>query len=222
MCGRFTQHHDADSVAARFAVQGSLLEITPRFNIAPTQPVAAVTAHGPLQERLLEPLRWGLVPSWARDSAIGNKMINARAETVAEKPAFRTALSRRRCLIPADGFYEWDRTTRQPYHFRLLGGELFAFAGIWEEWVSPDGSPLRTCALLTTEANTLVAPVHERMPVILRPENEASWLDIAHVRPADLEPFWTPFPESEMEKYPVSKRVGSPAVDEPELVEPAG
>jgi putative SOS response-associated peptidase YedK len=219
MCGRFTQHHSHDQVAARFGVQASLFETSARYNIAPTQPVAAITEHGPHRERLLEPLRWGLVPFWAKDTAIGNKLINARAETVAEKPSFRNALARRRCLIPADGFYEWDRTTKQPYHFRLRSGALFAFAGLFEEWESPDGSPLRTCTLLTTEANPLVGRIHERMPVILQPDDEDAWLDVARHKPAGIAALFRAYPEEAMQAVAVSRRVGSPAVDEPELLE---
>lgn len=222
MCGRFTQHHDQTEIEARFHVQGALFDMEPRYNIAPTQPVFAITSHGPGQERLLEPLRWGLVPFWARDTAIGNKLINARCETAAEKPSFRNALARRRCLIPADGFYEWDRTTRQPFHFRRRDGGLFAFAGLWEEWESPDGSPLRTCTVLTTAANSLVGRIHERMPVILPADGEADWLDVARCRPPDLTPFWEPYPESEMQAVAVGRRVGSVANDDPTLLEPAG
>lgn len=220
MCGRFTQQRDAAAVADRFGVQGTLFEPTPRYNVAPTQAVAAVTPHGPRQERLLEPLRWGLVPFWARDPAIGNKLINARSETVLEKPSFRHAMAKRRCLIPADGFYEWERATRQPYHFHLRGGPLFAFAGLYDEWTAPDGSPLRTCTILTTQANELVGRIHDRMPVILHPADEAAWLDVARFRPADLLPLLAPYPAEEMEATAVSKRVGSPAFDDPELVAP--
>jgi putative SOS response-associated peptidase YedK len=223
MCGRFTLHQDERDVLARFGVQDSLFtEWTARFNIAPSQPVAAVTVHGPSQARLLEPLRWGLVPSWAKDPAMGNKLINARSETVAEKPSFRSALSRRRCLIPADGFYEWERATKQPMHFRLKGGALFSFAGLYEEWIGPDGSPLRTCTLLTTRANGVVGPVHDRQPVIL-PDTDAedAWLDVAQVRPPDLIPLLEPLPDERMEAFPVGKRVGSPFVDEPSLLVPA-
>ncbi|MBB6050211.1 SOS response-associated peptidase [Armatimonas rosea] len=223
MCGRFTMHHGPDELMARFDIQGSLFEPTARYNIAPTQPVAAVTAHGPRAERLLEPLHWGLVPFWAKDTAIASKLINARSETVQEKPSFKHALSRRRCLIPADGFYEWDRKTKQPTHFRVRGGELFAFAGLYEEWHAPDGSPLRTCTVLTTEANALVAPIHERMPVILQnPDDEAMWLEVGRYKPLDLPPLFSPFPADQMDAIFVSKRVGSPANDDAELLVPVG
>lgn len=214
-------HHDTDEIRARFEVQSSLFEPQPRYNIAPTQPVAAITAHGPSAERLLEPLQWGLVPFWAKDTAIGSKLINARSETVQEKPSFKHALSRRRCLIPADGFYEWDRKTKQPTHFRVRGGELFAFAGLYEEWHAPDGSSLRTCTLLTTQANELVGKIHERMPVILQsPDDEALWLEVGRYKLFDLLPLFSPFPAAQMDASFVSRRVGSPANDTPELLAP--
>ena len=212
-------HHAGDEIRVRFDIQGSLFEPTPRYNIAPTQAVAAITGQGPSAERLLEPLQWGLVPFWAKDTAIGSKLINARSETVHEKPSFRHALSRRRCLIPADGFYEWDRATKQPTHFRVRGGELFAFAGLYEEWHAPDGSPLRTCTVLTTQANALVGKLHERMPVILQTRSdEALWLEVGRYKPADLMPLLIPFPAEEMDATPVSKRVGSPLNDDPDLL----
>ena len=209
-------HHSADDIVARFDIQGSLFEPQARYNIAPTQPVAAVTA-----ERLLEPLQWGLVPFWAKDRAIGNKLINARSETVHEKPSFKQALARRRCLIPTDGFYEWDRTSKQPTHFRVRHGELFAFAGLYEEWHSPDGSPLRTCTLLTTEANALVGRIHERMPVILQSlDDEVRWLEVGRYKPHELVPLFSPFPADQMDAVFVSKRVGSPANDDSDLLSP--
>ena len=221
MCGRFTQHHDTAAVADRFGVQGILFDAVPRYNIAPTQPVSAILEVAQTGERFLDLLRWGLVPSWAKDSAIGNKMINARSETVAEKPAFRTSLKRRRCLIPTDGFYEWDKTggTRQPYHFRRKDGELFGFAGLWDEWTAPDGSPLRTCTILTTAANAVVGPYHDRMPVILRSADaEERWLDSA-VQSADaLEPLFLPYPDDWMEAIPVSKRVNAPVNEDAGLI----
>lgn len=221
MCGRFTMYHDADEIMVRFDVQGSLFEPRAHYNIAPTQPVAAITAQGPNAERLLEPLRWGLVPFWAKDTAIASKLINARSETVQEKPSFKHALTRRRCLIPADGFYEWDRKTKQPTHFRVRGGELFAFAGLYEEWHAPnsEGSPLRTCTVLTTEANALVGQIHERMPVILQsPDDEAMWLEVGRYKPLDLQPLFAPFPADQMDAIFVSKRVGSPTNDDAELL----
>jgi putative SOS response-associated peptidase YedK len=216
MCGRFTLAVPGAQVAAQFEL-ATTPELTARYNIAPTQQVAAVRAGDAGRELAL--FRWGLVPTWAKDPSVGARMINARSETVAEKPSFRNALRQRRCLIPADGFYEWDRKTKQPTHFRVQGGALFAFAGLYEEWHSPDGSSLRTCTVLTTEANTLVAPIHERMPVILQTrDDEAMWLEVGRYKPLDLQPLFAPFPADQMEAVFVSKRVGSPVNDDAELL----
>jgi putative SOS response-associated peptidase YedK len=209
------------SIVERFAVSGVIFDAVPRYNIAPTQPVSAILAEANTGERFLDLLRWGLVPFWAKDIAIGSKMINARAETVAEKPSFRTPFKRRRCLIPSDGFYEWDKEggTRQPYHFRRKDGELFGFAGLWDEWTAPDGSPLRTCTILTTTANPVVAPYHDRMPVILTsPDIESLWLDPSITEPDALESLLVPYPPEWMEAIPVSKRVNSPVNEDSDLV----
>jgi len=221
MCGRFTQHHDTDAIVDRFGVQSVLFEPEPRYNIAPTQPVPVVVTEVSSRERILDAFRWGLVPSWAKDPSVGNRMINARAETVAEKPAFRSALTRRRCILPADGFYEWDKAggTRQPYHFHRKDGALFGFAGLWEEWRAPDGSPLRTCTLLTTSANETVGRIHDRMPVILRSaEDESKWLDPEVRRPADLLPLLAPYLDVAMEAVAVSRRVNTPTNDAADLI----
>ncbi len=222
MCGRFTLHHTLEEIEERFAAEAAG-EAAPRYNIAPTQDILVVTQNG---ARHLEPYHWGLIPSWAKDPGIGNKMINARAETLAEKPSFRTALSRRRCLIPADGFYEWQAApeglkTKTPMHIRLQDGELFAFAGLWDEWHTPDGSPLRSCTIITTSPNKVTAPVHDRMPVILRPEDEALWLDTTITQPTDLLPLLIPYPAEFMEAYAVSRQVNAPTVDNPECLAPA-
>jgi putative SOS response-associated peptidase YedK len=221
MCGRYTQHHDPEALSARFGTQANLFETEPRYNVAPKQPVAVVVTEASSHERIVDGFQWGLVPFWAKDPDIGSKMINARAETVAEKPAFRTALSRRRCIIPADGFYEWDKTggTRQPYHFRRRDGDLFGFAGLWEEWTAPDGSPLRTCAIITTAANETVGRIHERMPVILYGRDaEDLWLDEAVRDTGMVVPLLAPYPDAEMEAFPVSTRVNTPMTDDPDLI----
>lgn len=221
MCGRFTLHHDAGAVAERFGAPDVLFDLSPRYNIAPQQPVAAIRQHE--MTRTLGGFQWGLVPFWAKDPALGNKLINARAETIAEKPSFKNALVRRRCLIPADGFYEWDKTggTRQPLHFRRGDGALFAFAGLWEEWQAPDGSPLRTCTIITTTPNQIVGRVHDRMPAMLRgPADEAIWLDPSEKRPDSVLPLLGPYPDEEMEAVAVSRRVNSPATDDPALIAP--
>jgi len=220
LCGRFTQHHDQSELELRFDLGGSLFPVVPRWNIAPTQSISVVTAHGPGAERLLEPMRWGLVPFWSKDLSIGVKMINARSETAAEKPAFRTPMKRRRCLVPADGFYEWDRTSRQPYHFTVDHGGLFAMAGIWDEWIAPDGSPLRSVAVLTKAANGLVGRIHDRMPVILDSRYESAWLDSAHFGGEDLSEALLGVDEGRMEAVPVGRRVGNVVNDDPTLLEP--
>lgn len=220
MCGRYTLRVSASEVARQFLLF-DLPPLPPRFNIAPSQPVAAVRmADG---RRELAWLRWGLVPSWAKDPAIGNRTINARCETAAEKPAFRTALRRRRCLVLADGFYEWQPAAKgkkkQPYFFHFRDDRPFGFAGLWESWEGPDHSRLETCTLLTTEANAVVRPIHDRMPVIVAPENHALWLDPAVTETGPLLPLLRPFPADEMEAYPVSPLVNSPANEDPHCAE---
>ena len=217
MCGRYTQHHTGAEVSERFELRELPLDMDPQFNVAPTQTVAVVTEDG---TRALEGMKWGLVPPWAKDPSIGSRLINARAETLGEKPAFRQALKQRRCLIPADGFYEWVKmgTTKQPMHIRRRDGELFAFAGLWEEWRSPEGWPLRSCTIITVAANELVAPIHDRMPAMLLPEDEALWLDHGVTATERVLPVLRPYPAVEMEAYPVSPRVNKAGVNDPECV----
>ena len=169
-------------------------------------------------------MRWGLIPSWAKDMSIGNRAINARAETLAEKPMFRTALRRRRCLILADGFYEWVRAgkARQPMRILLTTGEPFAFAGLWETWTNPAGETIHSCTIVTTAPNDLTRPIHDRMPVILLPENESVWLNHSIEDASELNGLLTPYPASEMEAYPVSPMVNSPANDIPDIIIRAG
>jgi len=219
MCGRFTLHHPTDAVARRFDAQSVLFDIPPRYNIAPTQPVAVVRENSP---RTLEAFQWGLVPFWAKDPEIGNRLINARAETLAEKPAFKYALTRRRCLIPADGFYEWksEGSGKQPMHIRRKDGDLFAFAGLWEEWKSPDGAPLRTCAIITVAPNAMMAAIHDRMPAILRREHEAAWLDVSVKNVVEIMSLLQPYPDEEMEAYAVSRRVNAPTMEDPACIQP--
>ncbi len=230
MCGRFTLHHAQDEIAERFAAEMETpiemgTPITARYNVAPTQPVTVVTQNG---ARQLAQYRWGLVPSWAKDPAIGSRLINARVETLAEKPSFRTALSRRRCLIPADGFYEWQEADnpaeggRTPMHIKRRDGALFAFAGLWDEWHAPDGSPLRSCTIITGTPNPLVAPIHNRMPLILLPDREAPWLDATLTDRDALLSLLLPYPADWMEAYPVSRAVNAPVVDDPECIVPVG
>ncbi|GAB6877670.1 SOS response-associated peptidase [Thermaerobacter litoralis] len=217
MCGRFTLTTPSVELERRFLIdlQG---RHGPRYNVAPGQEVLAVVAAG--GERRPARLQWGFVPAWAKDPRPGP--INARAETALQRPMFRQAIRRRRCLIPADGFYEWWRRekARLPVLFRLRAGEPFAFAGLYERWDGP-GGPRWTCCILTTRPNDLVAQVHDRMPVILRPEWEEAWLD-PEVPPEDLEPAWEPYPAELMEAHPVSPRVNSPRYDDPSCLVPAG
>jgi putative SOS response-associated peptidase YedK len=217
MCGRFTLRAPASVVAAQFGLF-EMPPFTPRFNIAPTQPVAVVR-YAPEQaepQRELVWLRWGLIPSWAKDAAIGNRLINARAETVAQKPAYRAAFRYRRCLVVADGFYEWQRTDgrKQPYFIRMRDDRPFAFAGLWESWQGTEDSPIESCAILTTEPNDLMEPIHTRMPVILAADDYRRWLDPAVRQPQPLEPLLRPFPGDEMVAYPVSTYVNSPTRDD--------
>lgn len=177
-----------------------------------------ITDDGERRARLF---RWGLIPFWAKDASIGNKLINARSETIAEKPSFKHALSRRRCLIPVDGFYEWKKAAggKIPMHIRYRDGRLFSFAGLWETWTPDDQPPVSTCTILTTEPNELMAPIHNRMPVILDPKTEATWLD-PETPPAVRLELLRPFPSDELEAFPVSRRVNSPATDDESLIEP--
>ena len=172
-------------------------------------------------ERRLELLRWGLIPAWADDPAIGSRMINARSETAAEKPSFRRAFKERRCLIAADGFYEWQKTNggKQPYHLRMRDGRPFAFAGLWESWKEDGEGEIRSCTILTTDANDLVGEVHHRMPVILPPEIYDLWLDPTVREAEQLLSLLIPYPPEDMEAYPVSRRVNNPSNNEPSCVE---
>ncbi len=221
MCGRYTLKTPAKTLAEKFGLDEVPDEVQARYNVAPTQDVATViSADG---TRKLEMLRWGLIPSWADDPEIGNRMINARAEGVAEKPSFRSAFRSRRCLILADGFYEWRRENggKQPFYIHMKDDSPFAFAGLWERW--GDGGPeIRSCTIITTDANDLLAPIHNRMPVILDPESYDEWLDPDVRETGRLMPLLAPYGGDDLEAYPVSRRVNSPANDEPECVVPVG
>ncbi len=220
MCGRYTLATSVDELARQFEIGEYPASIPPSYNVAPTQNIAAVVAEG--EARKLEMLRWGLVPSWADDPEIGARMINARSETVAEKPSFRKAFRERRCLILADGFYEWRRmeSGKQPYYIRMKDERPFAFAGLWESW-GRDGDEVRSCAILTTEPNGLVRGIHNRMPVILPPENYPLWLDHDFDEREALESILESYPAGEMEAYPVSRAMNSPSHDVPGCIKPA-
>jgi putative SOS response-associated peptidase YedK len=217
MCGRFDRRQEEYEVIDRFDIQQSLFKVEPRFNIAPTQMLAVVTEHSP---RTLEGMKWGLIPHFIRASVGG--FINARAETLAEKPSFRMPLKHRRCLIPASGFYEWKKRPdgKQPMRICRTDGGLFAFAGLWEEWGQEDGEALRTCTIITVAPNALVAPIHNRMPAILQREDEALWLDRSVTDPAAVLPLLRPYPDDELTAYPVSTRVNRAEEDCPECLLP--
>ncbi len=221
MCGRFTLISSVSDLQFRFgfgfAMESS--ELQPRFNIAPTQQVLAVTNDGTRQGEMM---RWGLVPSWAKDIKIGNRMINAVSETAAAKPAFRSAFRRRRCLVLADGFYEWRKEgkKRVPLYFTQKSGEPMSFAGLWESWKSPDGEWVRSCTILTTAANSFMEPVHNRMPVILSSETEPLWLDPMTDTPSNLEPLLGPAPTELLVVREVSPVVNSARSESPDCIAP--
>jgi putative SOS response-associated peptidase YedK len=221
MCGRFTLSAPAEVVAELFELAETPV-LAPRFNIAPTQPAPVVLWDGEAGQRRLEAFHWGLIPSWAKDPAIGNRMINARAETAATKPAFRSAFRDRRCLVLADGFYEWQKVERakRPFYFRMRDGRPFAFAGLWERWDGPDGETIDSCTILTTEPNEVVRAVHDRMPVILARKECPVWLDPQNREVDKLQSLLQPCPPEQMEAYPVSKRVNNPANEGPGCVAP--
>jgi putative SOS response-associated peptidase YedK len=218
MCGRYTLSTPAGRLAEEFQLD-STVEIPPSYNVAPTQQVAAVLEDE--GGRRLEMLRWGLVPSWADDPDIGARMINARSETAPEKPSFRRAFRGRRCLIAADGFYEWKREEggKQPYYFRMQDGRPFAFAGLWESW-DKGGGELLTCAILTTRPNSVAEEIHDRMPVILPHDAYNAWLDPDADR-EELGELMIPYPGDDLETYPVSRFVNSPRNNDERCIEPA-
>lgn len=224
MCGRFSLNQTGEELAEAFQLSTTPY-VESRFNIAPTQPVATITATLDNPEPQFHLLQWGLIPSWAKDPTIGNRLINARAETVAEKPSFRAAFKRRRCLILADGFYEWqrraNRKTKQPYYFFLIEHQPFAFAGLWEHWTDPNsGGELQTCTILTTAPNELMEPIHNRMPVILSQADYEGWLDPSSYNPGELERMLGPYPAAAMESYAVSTLVNKPQNDVPDCIAP--
>jgi putative SOS response-associated peptidase YedK len=221
MCGRFTLNQSAEALAQVFHAE-PVLDLAAEFNIAPTQMVATVLQNPESKKREFKQLYWGLIPSWAKDAGIGAKLINARAETVAEKPSFRSAFKHRRCLVLADGFYEWKRQQgkKQPFYFRLQDGQPFGFAGLWEKWRSPADEEIISCTILTTAANELLQPIHERMPVILEPKDYDLWLDSQVQIPQTLEQLLRPYPALAMTAYPVSTLVNNSRHNSPECIIP--
>lgn len=221
MCGRFTRTANPKAIEDEFkvTVPPDVL-LKPRYNIAPTQIIPAVLESA--GERIVSELRWGLIPAWAKEAAIGSRLINARSETLSEKPSFRNAFRRRRCLIPASGFYEWQRVekgAKQPFYFRLKDKDVFGFAGLWEEWLDKEtGEAVATCTIITTMANKVLEPVHDRMPVILQPKDYEQWLDEKENNTDALRQLLAPFPAAEMTSHAVSRAVNSPTSDSPELI----
>jgi putative SOS response-associated peptidase YedK len=221
MCGRYTLTRHPRRVAELFGLE-SLPELEPRYNIAPGQRVPVVRDAETGRQLVL--MKWGLVPAWAAEPGIGNRLLNARCETVADKPAYRAAYRKRRCLLPADGFYEWKTVQgrKQPFLFRLRDGDLFALAGLWESWHTPDGATLETCTVLTTAANELIRPLHDRMPVVIRAEDHRAWLHPEEQPPDSDRRLFTPFPADAMEAAAVNPWVNRAGNEGPRCLEPPG
>lgn len=221
MCGRYTLTSSGEEVADLFGLL-EIPAIPSRYNMAPTQEAAVVRVPEPGAPRELAFLRWGLVPYWAKDVTIGNRLINARAESVAEKPSYRSSFRKQRCLIPTSGFYEWKKEgkAKQPYLIRRKDRRPFAFAGLWSRWKDPERGPLDTFTILTTDANDRIRELHDRMPVILAPEDFDLWLDPKVQDGARLQPLLVPLAGDDLELVRVSKLVNSPANDLPNCIEP--
>ena len=220
MCGRYLLTVDGEVLVDAFSLTAPV-DWQPRFNIAPTQSVPIVRQMEPDGDRELAMVHWGLIPHWAKERSLGARMINARSETAADKPSFRSPFRRRRCLIPTDGFYEWQKTTsgKQPYAIRFTDARLFAFAGLWDQWRDREtGDAVESCTILTTSANDVVARIHDRMPVIMPPSAWQQWLDVTLTDQASLQPLLEPHPPDEMTVTPVSRRVNSPRNDDPECL----
>ena len=219
MCGRFALGLPSRSLAEHFQLD-IFPEFEPRYNIAPTRNVATIAVEKSGREMRMR--HWGLIPHWAKDNKIGSRLINARSETAGKKPSFRYAFRHRRCLIPSTGFYEWKRTDRakQPFFIRMLDEKIFAFAGLWERREGQEEEAIESCTILTTSANDIMRPIHERMPVILNPEDYDIWLDPANINTSSLEQFLKPFPSDMMKQYPVDAYVNNPQNDDPKCIEP--
>jgi putative SOS response-associated peptidase YedK len=219
MCGRYTLTIDPSELMERFNLTSADTVTTPRYNIAPTQNVAVIYDASP---PTLSAARWGLIPSWSKDASIGARMINARAETLDEKPAFRSLLKKKRCLIPADGFYEWRKNaddTKTPMRIMLKDGAPFALAGLWDVWKTPEGEWIKTCTIITTSPNALMEQIHNRMPVLLTTEAEADWLNKANDDPGYLKSLLQPYAADKMKAYEVSRRVNAPKNDDPQVID---
>jgi len=219
MCGRFTLHADHKKLADRFSAGMQDSEVTPHFNVAPGMMMPIVVKNSPNKAILA---RWGLIPSWSRDPSIAYRTINARAEGISEKPVFREPFRKKRCLVPANGFFEWKRIEKEkiPYYIRLTDKDLFAFAGLYDEWLDAKGSPLTTFTIITTQPNRLMEKIHSRMPVIFSKSDEDAWLDPDEHDTEKLLALLDPYPAGEMKAYPVSKLVNSPANDTKDILTP--
>ncbi len=219
MCGRFVLDSPVDIIVNEFSVERPSFNLKKSFNVSPSQTILVLISDS---KRRLIPCRWGYIPSWSKDESIGNRMINARAETITKKPSFKNAFKKRRCLIIADGFYEWQRreNTKSPFFIHLKSNRPFGLAGLYNVWTSPDGTPLCTCTIVTTEANRILREVHGRMPAIISKKKYDVWLDPAINDSSELLPLLQPYPADEIEFFEVSKRVNSPKNDSPENIEP--
>lgn len=219
MCGRFVLESPVDSIMNEFNAERPSFQLEKSFNVSPGQTVLLLISEG---KRKLIPCRWGYIPSWSKDEKIGNRMINARAETIAEKPSFKNAFKKRRCMVIADGFYEWRHrnNTKSPFFIRLKSKRPFGLAGLYNVWTSPDGKPLCTCTIVTTEANRILREIHGRMPAIISKKKYDVWLDPAINDSSELLPLLQPYPADEIEFFEVSKRVNSPKNDSPENIQP--
>lgn len=221
MCGRYTLTIDPAELMDRFNLTSADVTTEPRYNIAPTQPVAVVYDESP---RTLSAAQWGLIPSWSKDASIGSKMINARAETLDEKPSYRTLLKKKRCLILADGFYEWQKHedgSKTPMRITLADHAPFALAGLWDVWKTPTGEWLKTCTIITTAPNALMESIHNRMPAVLTRDAEIEWLNKANDDAGYLKSLLAPYPAEQMKAYAVSKSVNNVKNDKPAVIEPA-
>jgi putative SOS response-associated peptidase YedK len=222
MCGRFLLTTPGEALVELLGLS-EVVHLSPRYNIAPTQTVSVALPAPDHIARLLRPMRWGLLPHWSKEPTTRAPMFNARGETLSEKPAFRVPFERKRCLIPADGFYEWKREgkRKQPYVVRLRGDRPFAFAGLWDRWAPPGQDPIESCTIVTTTPNSLVAAIHDRMPVILSPADYEPWLDVRSTRPVQAAALLRPFPNEMMVAYPVSAAVNDARNDSIDCLAPA-
>ncbi len=223
MCGRFTLFTSLKELTDRFGFDSFPVNLNPSYNITPTQPVLTVrNIPGETKQVQADFMRWGLIPAWAKDASLGGRMINARSETASEKPSFRSAFRKRRCLILADGFYEWRKvsTGKQPVRIQMKGGSPFAFAGLWESWRNREGGEVHSCTILTMSANSFMKNIHDRMPLILQKNNESKWLDSSRTDPEEIKEMIQEFPNDYLESWDVSKLVNIPTNNNPECIEP--